>query len=104
MPRRARAAPGLSPVPVSTWNSRRDARSLRGSMRVYSGAAGAEGFPQRCAGGWDLTHPRGRHEWGLSAVKFLFQISGKGGPLRQLNFCHVSLFLLKGVITAIQLQ
>ena len=28
----------------------------------------------------------------------------KTGPLRQLNFCHVSLFLLKGVITAIQLQ
>lgn len=44
----------------------------------------------------------------VSAVKFLFQISGVGGlggvSLRQLNFCHVSLFLLKGVITAIQLQ
>lgn len=30
-------------------------------------------------GGWVLTPPRGRHEWGFSAMKFLFHLNAGGG-------------------------
>lgn len=106
---------GLSPVPGSAWKPRRDARSLLGARRSRSAgcggfaaeprSAGAEGFPHRCAGAGSSPTPGADTSGARCSEVFIPDKRGqKRGPLRQLNFCRVSLFLLKGVITAIQLQ
>lgn len=73
-------------------------------------SAGAEGLPHRCAGAGSSPTPgadTGGGGGGLCSEVLIPDKRGGGAggmSLRQLNFCHVSLFLLKGVITAIQLQ